>query len=321
MMKSAEQDGVTPQIAQVDIGGVLYSKRQEKGITVKQASEMVKLSPRIIEQLETGRFDEIGTAVYVRGYLGLYAKALELDASKLIQLYNEQYPSETTVLKPAINQKGGAQQQIRRHSKVLSFMIAALAFAVLAYAYTKIEPLLLQNDGKMTQMAPKGEENPNAQVPDKKKTVVSDILTQTDGAQQLADEALKSTNRTVVTDSSVTDNRGQTAPPQIVLESTNDLPAVKLEEVLPRAVLETQLRIKFDANQECWIKMTDANKKVIVSDTYPAGKSVDVVGDFEYPLTIRTWRPDALQAFSINDKAIQLTTHKVSASKFVIKKP
>ncbi len=333
-MKNAEQGNTTAQVDQVDIGAILHSKRQEKKLTIQEASEQTKLSHRIIEQLEMGRFGEIGTAVYVRGYLSLYAKYLELDAAKLISLYNEQNPSESTVLKPAINPKTNAKQQIRRHSKVLSFSIAVLVFLALVFAYMKIEPSFLQNDGtnfektesdlvkpeKATDYSESGDNSLATEGVTEKELEVSEILNQTEGVQELADKVLKETNPVIALDNDSQSND----MPKLVLESTSDLPDVaddNLQKNIRDKAAKSQFKIQFRLSNDCWIKIVDSNKKQVLSSTYSSGKQVEVVGDYNYPLTIITWRPEAVKDFKINNQAIVLTDYKISDNKFLIKKP
>ncbi len=359
-MKNRE-DEATPQLAKVDIGDLLYSRRQEKGMTIQQVSEKVKLSPRIIEQLEMGHFEEIGTGVYVRGYLSAYAKCLDLDTAKLIGLYNEQYPEEAPVLKPTITHKSGARQQIRRHSKVFSFFVSALVFAGLVFAYAKIEPLLLQNDGTISEetpevsqeTAPDWENNLNTNtnvglelgsVSDlesesqsagesissnaaaEPEAAIADVLNEAEGVQQLADEVLKETNQAA--------DAALTVQP-VVLESAANLGGVQLEslsdesssdssqnsqEIQNKANAKGLLNIRFGFKEECWVRITDAKNKVMVSGTFPADKLIDVTGKFDFPLTIKTWRPKAIKALKINQQPVKLRKYKVSDNQFVIRK-
>ncbi len=333
-MKNAEQDIKTAQVDQVDIGTILHSKRQEKKLTIQEASERTKLSHRIIEQLEMGRFEEIGTAVYVRGYLSLYAKFLELDAAKLISLYNEQHPPESTALRPAINPKTSAKQQTRRHSKALSFLVAVLVFFALISAYMKIEPSFLQNDGtdfketesglveqkRVTNYSESSDNSLATEKVEEKELEVSEILNQADGVQELADKVLKETNSVVAPDNE--SRRNDT--PKLVLESASDLPDVAdddLQKNIQDTTAKSQLKIQFRLSDDCWIKIVDSDKKQVLSNTYPLGKQVEIVGDYNYPLTIITWRPEAVKNFKINNQAIALNDYKIGDNKFLIKKP
>lgn len=68
------------------LGGLLKQKREEKGLSIREASEVLRLRSAIIEDLEKGEIPERTAKVYFLGYLRQYAKLLgcEREAEEVI---------------------------------------------------------------------------------------------------------------------------------------------------------------------------------------------------------------------------------------------
>lgn len=74
-----------------DIGRMLREERIARGLEIGELARQTCISSRYLVAMEEGRFQNIPN-VYDKGYLKLYAKALDLDAARILALY-EQYKS------------------------------------------------------------------------------------------------------------------------------------------------------------------------------------------------------------------------------------
>lgn len=74
------------------VGEILRSTRQEKGISLREAEEATKIRLKYLEALENGTYDEIPGRVYALGFLRNYARFLGLDPAELTALFKEEYP-------------------------------------------------------------------------------------------------------------------------------------------------------------------------------------------------------------------------------------
>jgi cytoskeleton protein RodZ len=66
------------------VGETLRSAREQRGLSIEQASHDTRISARFIEALEADRYDALPAPVYVRGFLRSYASYLKLDGSTLL---------------------------------------------------------------------------------------------------------------------------------------------------------------------------------------------------------------------------------------------
>lgn len=70
------------------LGKIFKDARRAKGITVGEVSKKTKISHNVISAIEEDNF-EILSPVYMKSFIKLYAKLLDLDIEKILKLYHE----------------------------------------------------------------------------------------------------------------------------------------------------------------------------------------------------------------------------------------
>lgn len=68
-------------------GAVLRQARLRHGLEIDQLAEITKISPNYLRCIEEERFDELPAPVYVRGFVGSFARSLGLDAADTVSRY------------------------------------------------------------------------------------------------------------------------------------------------------------------------------------------------------------------------------------------
>ncbi|WDS37041.1 helix-turn-helix domain-containing protein [Pseudoxanthomonas sp.] len=61
---------------QMETGATLRHARQQQGMTLEQAASRLKVPTRVVDAIESGRWQQLGAPVFVRGHLRSYAKLL-----------------------------------------------------------------------------------------------------------------------------------------------------------------------------------------------------------------------------------------------------
>jgi cytoskeleton protein RodZ len=77
-----------------EIGLVLKEGRLARGLEIGDVARSTCISARYLRAMEEGKFQTIPN-VFDRGYLKLYAKALNLDTKPLLALYEQMKSSST----------------------------------------------------------------------------------------------------------------------------------------------------------------------------------------------------------------------------------
>ena len=80
-----------------DIGNVLEKARNEKQISLEQASRETNIARRYLEALETGTYEVFPGEPYVVGFLRNYAEYLGLNPNECVTLYKQVKIQETAV--------------------------------------------------------------------------------------------------------------------------------------------------------------------------------------------------------------------------------
>ena len=73
------------------LGEKLRDAREKKGATLQAASIATKIKSGYLRSMESEDYDQLPPRAYVKGFLKIYAKYLDLDYALLIELYKESY--------------------------------------------------------------------------------------------------------------------------------------------------------------------------------------------------------------------------------------
>ena len=73
-------------------GAYLRKVREARGIELGDISQRTKISERYLRALEDEQFTDMPAAVYVRGYVTEYARALRLDPQRAAASYLDPLP-------------------------------------------------------------------------------------------------------------------------------------------------------------------------------------------------------------------------------------
>ncbi|MFT3757118.1 MAG: DUF4115 domain-containing protein [Pseudoxanthomonas sp.] len=76
--------------AEPGVGALLREARERDGLTLKEASQRLKIQAHVLEALEEERWDKLGAPVFIRGQLRSYAKLLKLDVEPFLQQFQAQ---------------------------------------------------------------------------------------------------------------------------------------------------------------------------------------------------------------------------------------
>jgi hypothetical protein len=72
-------------------GALLRQIREALGIELREITERTKIGIAYLVSLEADQFTKLPATVYVRGFLGEYARILGLDGRRVIETYLERY--------------------------------------------------------------------------------------------------------------------------------------------------------------------------------------------------------------------------------------
>lgn len=96
------------------LGETLAAARTNNGLSVEQLAAELRVEARLLAALEGGRFDELGPAVFVKGYIKQYAQRLNLNYADLLKRYEQDAGVQEM---PIVHRSGTRWQDTRRGTR------------------------------------------------------------------------------------------------------------------------------------------------------------------------------------------------------------
>lgn len=145
------------------VGEILSAERRRQGKTLADVVDGTKIRSRLLDSLEQGRYDELPSPAYVKGYIQSYARYLEIPVEPLLEQYKHEAagvhlgtsPADkylSQIPKDALVPKQAAAHEIPRNV----WIAVAVGVVVLALASCAIAQLLRPGTGANTTPPPAG---------------------------------------------------------------------------------------------------------------------------------------------------------------------
>ncbi|SHN50309.1 helix-turn-helix domain-containing protein [Desulfovibrio litoralis] len=115
-----------------ELGAILRQKRDEKGLSLDEAANKIKLSARVIKAMEEGDISDLPHPVYARGFMKSYAEILGFDKVELAEMLNKAFPPSELDEEPEPGPIIKATSNRERNGfKILNLLIMILVFSLL----------------------------------------------------------------------------------------------------------------------------------------------------------------------------------------------
>jgi hypothetical protein len=82
------------------VGEILAAERRRQGKSLNDIVEGTKIRSRLIDALEGGRYDELPSPAYVKGYIQSYARCLEIPAEPLLEQFRIEASTLERIARP-----------------------------------------------------------------------------------------------------------------------------------------------------------------------------------------------------------------------------
>ena len=315
-------------------GHLLREAREERGYSQKEVARDLHLTSKVIDALEESNFDIISSSLFARGYIRSYARHLGLDGQALVAEFDAIYgvPNQNKKPMPGVHQLGQQSKPGDTWVKLISiiFVIGLVVASVLWWQH--------QNGGSMLQRLNKvtlsdtaadlvveslGEDDNSSDMellaanPSEVGTTVSEDQTAaTEAPVQALDVAEIVAVKPIVTALS----EAVSVSPE--MSDVSDSSALNPEIIAVPAVAQTEestgaadvaalgpnealLMMAFD--KDCWVEIKDGNGKMILSDLYASGSTIEQV--VTAPIEILLGRSSGVAQMTFNGEVIDLKPH------------
>jgi cytoskeleton protein RodZ len=265
------------------VGERLRAAREDRGLTVEQAADRLRLTRTQINHMEADAFASLGAPVFARGFLRNYARLLELDAEALLAEISGQAPGmQTPVADPRREEDNvplAGQASFWSNTWFLGAMLLLVVFigvpVVLYFWLNAGEPEVVTADTQtllVPQAVPSADTAPADTAPSVLPAPEAAEAAPTDVAATPAAEAEPA------------------APQAAPVATTGAEPAEPAKPPVPAAV--ATIRLKFA--QPAWTEISDADGEVLLRALIPAGEEKVLDGKPPYKLVIGNARSVSL---------------------------
>lgn len=256
----APLSGASPEAS---IGETLKRNREAQGLSISEVANSLKLNPRQIEALESGRFDRLPGVAFTRGFLRNYARLLKIDAAPMLVGLQDPVKAEAVELAPASNAHGNMPpvRSGRFQRSVIPGILAALALFGLVVAGWYYDTLRKKPTEQLAVEQPQNETAaPSAPNPAETPAAA--------GAEQA-----KPLEGVPV---SVSPTTVQEQPAGPAANPPTATPASAAPAATPAPPADGMDRLVFTFDQDAWVEIKDKNGKVAFSKLGKAGAREEV---------------------------------------------
>ena len=87
---SSQSQSAPKRVADFSLGELLKKRRDELGLSIKDAEKQTNIRAAYLEQIEAAAYDKLPDDIYSRGYVKNYADFLGFDTAPLLNLYKKE---------------------------------------------------------------------------------------------------------------------------------------------------------------------------------------------------------------------------------------
>ena len=315
-------------------GHLLREAREERGYSQKEVARDLHLTSKVIDALEESNFDIISSSLFARGYIRSYARHLGLDGQALVAEFDAIYgvPNQNKKPMPGVHQLGQQSKPGDTWVKLISiiFVIGLVVASVLWWQHQnggsmlqRLNNVTLSNTAADLVVESLGEDDNSSDMellaanPSEVGAAVSDDqAAATEAPVQTLDVAEIVAVKPIVTALS----EAVSVSPE--MSDVSDSSALNPEIIAVPAVAQTEestgaadvaalgpnealLMMAFD--KDCWVEIKDGNGKMILSDLYASGSTIEQV--VTAPIEILLGRSSGVAQMTFNGEVIDLKPH------------
>ena len=313
-------------------GGTLRLAREKNGLTIQDIASRLKISPKQIIAIESDDFAALPEPTIVRGFIRNYAKLLKIDVEPLLDAYKVIVPDKSPyafAIKPASNMKVSNYEK----PKIGRYIWGGFAILVGLAAWLFYQNYVQKpSPSQPTEPTETIEQLPQPALPAAERleldaappNIITDPSLSPSSANELNANSVASAELTnalpISTSASTTAPAPANVLPSNSLQLTTNVNAIgpssgalslNAESATAQPSIDAPLTtgstlIEFNANEETWISIVDANGRKVINKTISA-KSRERF-EVATPVEVTVGNATGLSMI-VNNKAIELAPH------------
>ena len=310
-------------------GEILRKAREAKGLSQREVADELRLRKQIIELLEADDYETFSTPTFIKGYLRAYAKLLDVDEEKLFAAYKAKgYQEVQSTQMQSFSRRKKHQESDNRLMLITYAVIIIVVGLVIwwwqdsgmssdepAQSSTVESATQSNNEADVSAVEIDSEPRQPEIEPNTEEAVLESDVSSADTNISINESNFASSNSEQSPEQSSAEENNEQNSEQSASETTVESsvaqtedaseestePASEVTDAAPtaeeapaqEAVAEDAAvsRLVFEFNQECWVKVDDAEGETQAVGVKAAGYTMAVPG--EPPFSITMCKPEA----------------------------
>lgn len=274
----------------------LKELRVDKGLSIEEVAEELKLSTDVIKKLENSQFSELGAFTYVRGYINHYCKILGVDAQVYIDLVPK---SEINIPLVNTSHSMGKGIKLKRRSKnIISYALGTSILIAVSVSGWFVMKNYMQSSRSVQDF--EVVDTNSLEITPQRSSVFSEEETGSNNDNYHYSSLIPSLDKS---NTAQDDKDSLKLEPETTLVDKTDIEILEKEQAVNQQEALIRYSISITALQTSWVKVEDIDGKKLHNDLLPPGT---IILQSEKPLHFRIGNENKVKV-EINGKAIKLS--------------
>ncbi len=283
MIEKEEQE--QPETLIQGPGQILKQARERANLSIQDIADKIKLKKTLIKDIEQDNYDINLSLTFVRGYLKLYAKNVQVDESDILSAFEKLNTQKKEPVKLQSFSRKFANQANDDKLMLVTYLIVAVVIALVVIWW-------FQQSSTDTTTASDVSNNPEI--------VTQEVLPLEDTSTPETETSISASldENMPIDDSAVATSEVQLVP--VIEEQTIDNPFIGAEivdetsnlavltDVIATTVTETAAPVEliFEFSGDCWMNLADATGENIAYGVKVKGRVMPVTGIPPFVVTL-----------------------------------
>lgn len=299
----SETDQTLEKNVQFSPGSLLKQAREQAGVSIEDVMQKLKLTRQTVVSIESDDYSADLPATFYRGYLRNYAELLKMDDDDLVENFDNFCKRHNLFTQ---NEQSLATIELEKPLTSGSWLIKAVTtllilLVILGLYYLLVEKKIWQQFTSSTSSTPEQETTLALGQNEEDGLLLSEPVTSISAsdsadiiAQQDQNTASLKVNETL-SESARAEEAEVASKPE---ETFNEAPSNSATGAIGEIVLVF--------SDDCWVRITDANNKVLALGLKQGGTSISLSGPTPIELTLG--KPSAVQ-LSYQNEPVDLSSY------------
>ena len=275
--------------------------RKDKGLTVEQVAEFLRIGESYIQAMERGDFNSLPESAFVRGYLRNYSRLLECDADELVLSFDRAI-GEDGKQAPSLKEGSDEPMTLRAHRTPSAAMGVGLLVAVLVGGLGYFGVGAFRSSSEPVNLTGTSDsfdtELPEAAMPaDFDQEFVPSPEPEAPASELSAAEEESEE------ESAISETVSEAQP-----EAFNEEPQQRGTPEVVNA--EMQMVVRF--REDCWIEIKDASDRILISEVGKSGSRITL--DVIPPVQVRMGNAPGVEEITLNGEPVTISSGRRVAS-------